>query len=171
MKRKVEVVPFQSSWASAFQQEADWLKAIWREDLLAVHHIGSTSIKGMCAKPIIDIMLVVKDINRADSFNEEMMGIGYEPMGENGIEGRRFFRKGGNERTHHVHVFEEGNQEIERHLLFLDYLREHPQEARAYAELKGRLAADHPKDIDSYIEGKDAFIKAVDEAASRWKRT
>ena len=95
MKRKVEVVPFQSSWASAFQQEADWLKAIWREDLLAVHHIGSTSIKGMCAKPIIDIMLVVKDINRADSFNEEMMGIGYEPMGENGIEGRRFFARAG----------------------------------------------------------------------------
>jgi len=81
----------------------------------------------MAAKPIIDILLVVKSLNNIDNYTKELFQLGYEAKGEYGFVGRRFFQKGGDNRTHHVHVFEEGNPEIERHVLFVEYLKCHPK--------------------------------------------
>lgn len=130
--RKVEVTPYNPQWVAMFEEEASILRTIFGSEISEIHHIGSTSVPGLKAKPIIDIMPVVRDIHRIDAFNGAMIAIGYEPKGENGIIGRRFFQKGGNNRTHHVHVFESGNPEVERHLAFRDYLREHPEEAKPY---------------------------------------
>ncbi len=127
---KIQVVGYNEKWPLLFRQEAEKIKKILGAELIDIHHIGSTSVKNLSAKPIIDIMPVVKDIALVDSYQKEFETLGYEAMGEFGIAGRRYFRKGLEFRTHHVHVFEESNlKDIERHLAVRDYLREHPQDA------------------------------------------
>ncbi|WP_233505429.1 GrpB family protein [Sporosarcina sp. BI001-red] len=137
---------------------------------LEVHHIGSTAVSGLSAKPVIDLLLVVQSISRVDQVNEAMRDIGYEAKGENGIKGRRFFQKGGNARSHHVHVFEEGSPAITRHLLFRDFLRAYPTRAKEYGELKTRLAVQYPFDIYKYIEGKSELIQQIESDAAHWSR-
>lgn len=134
-----------------------------------IHHIGSTSVPGLKAKPIIDIMPVVKHIEKIDSFNDQMAGLGYECMGELGMKGRRYFRKGGDNRTHQVHVFQADNKEdIHRHLAVRDYLRAHSEAAKQYGSLKENLAKQFPKDIAAYMDGKDAFVKQLERMALQW---
>ncbi|WP_025785382.1 GrpB family protein [Sporosarcina sp. D27] len=169
-KRKVEVLPYSSTWLPAFQKEADTLRNIFGSELLEVHHIGSTAVVGLSAKPVIDLLLVVRSISRVDEWNEAMRGIGYEAKGENGIAGRRYFQKGGNARSHHVHVFEEGSPAIVRHLVFRDFLRVHPARALEYGELKTRLAEQYPYDIEKYIEGKSELIRRIECDALQWSR-
>lgn len=166
--RKVEVKPYSEKWKSDFEKEAKKLQVIFDSEVTEIHHIGSTSVIGLAAKPIIDIMPVVKDILQIDSYNAEMARIGYEAKGENGIPGRRYFQKGGNDRTHHVHIYEEGSQEIERHLAFRDFLRIHPSIAKQYGELKVGLAGQFPDDIDAYIEGKADFAAEIERQALDW---
>lgn len=100
-----------------------------------------------------------------------MESLGYEVMGEYGIPGRRYFRKDNREgtRTHHIHAFEAGSAEVERHLAFRDYMIAHPGDAQRYSELKRRLAEKHPQSIDGYMDGKDGFIKEMDRRAAQWR--
>lgn len=166
---RVVVNEHNENWDQKFKEESQKLKDILGDEIVEIHHIGSTSVKGLKAKPIIDIMPIVKDIEKVDSFNEQMGAIGYEGLGENGIKGRRYFRKGGEYRTHQVHVFQTDNHEdIDRHLAVRDYLRTHPEEAKQYGDLKERLAKQFPNDIESYVEGKDAFVKALENRALTW---
>jgi GrpB-like predicted nucleotidyltransferase (UPF0157 family) len=112
---------------------------------------------------------VVNDIKLVDEHNHFMQEIGYEPKGENGITGRRFFLKGGDNRTHHVHIFQAGSSEIERHLAFRDYLREHPKAVQEYGQLKQQLAQQFPYDIESYINGKNHLVLEIERKALEWK--
>ncbi|KNE21816.1 GrpB family protein [Virgibacillus pantothenticus] len=168
--RKVIVTPYQSKWQNLFMQEAKNIAAIFKTELVAMHHIGSTAVPGLAAKPIIDIMPVVSSIEKVDQYIEEMENLGYVALGENGIEGRRYFNKGGNERTHHVHVFEEGDDHIKRHLAFKDYLIAHPSIAKKYGDLKTALAIKYPKQIEAYISEKNDFVKEVEQEALTWYR-
>jgi GrpB-like predicted nucleotidyltransferase (UPF0157 family) len=139
--------------------------------LVAVHHVGSTAVPDIFAKPIIDILVEVQCVGRIDEFNQEMIEQGYLPKGEFGISGRRFFIKGDEERrSHHIHVFQTGDPAIERHLAFRDYMIAHPEEAQAYGCLKQELAREFPHDIDSYMAGKNDFIKEIERKAHTWKR-
>ena len=98
-----------------------------------------------------------------------MEALGYAYMGEFGIPGRRYLRKGGDRRTHQVHIFpREEERQIRRHLAVAAYLRCHPDTARAYGQLKLRLAQQFPRDIDGYCDGKDAFVKEMEQAALLW---
>ncbi len=108
--RKVIVKDYNPNWIGFFKEEANSLHSIFQHVLLDIHHIGSTSIPGLSAKPIIDLMPIVSDIQLVDHFNKEMKNLGYEAMGENGIIGRRYFQKGGDNRTHHVHIYAECHQ-------------------------------------------------------------
>ena len=167
--RRVEVIPYDPAWAETFAREADEIAGVFGPEALAIHHIGSTSIPNLCAKPIVDVLVEVRDIERVDDFNAEMAGRGYQPKGEFGIPGRRFFIKGGDAtRTHHVHVFQAGHPDVERHLNFRDYLIEHPAEARAYGRLKEELAQRFPEDIEGSMAGKDRLIKEMDRKAAAW---
>ncbi|HIS03446.1 MAG TPA: GrpB family protein [Candidatus Pullichristensenella avicola] len=169
--RKIVVVAYRPEWSEAFRAEAARIAAVLGENLVAIHHIGSTSVPGLCAKPIIDILPVVRDIEVVDKCNAAFIALGYTPMGEFGIRGRRYFHKGGDERTHHVHVFAAENREaIERHLAVPAYLRAHPDEARAYGELKKALAARFPLDWEGYCDGKDEYVRALEMRALRWYR-
>src|SRR5690348_1321198 len=102
--RIMEVVPHNPLWKNQFYSEANRIINIMKDEIVDVHHIGSTSIPGIYAKPIIDILVEVKEINKIDDYNEEMKELGYIARGELGIPGRRYFIKGMHERTHHVHI-------------------------------------------------------------------
>ena len=166
MSQQVRVVAYDARWADEFRKESEKIKEILGGECVAVHHIGSTAVEGLQAKPIVDIMPVVKDIGKIDALYPEFEALGYECMGEFGIAGRRYFRKGGDERTHQVHIFEESNRaDIGRHLAVRNYLRTHAEERRAYGELKEALARKFPRDIEKYCDGQERFVRALEQRA------
>lgn len=168
MSRTVEVVPHNPNWATQFEAEANRIRAIFGDELVAIHHIGSTAIPGIRAKPIIDLLVEVSDIEKVEAFNEPMIALGYEPMGEFGIAGRRYFQKGGDARTHHVHAYQAGHPEIARHIHFRDYVRAHPDDAQAYSQLKEQLAQQYRAEPLSYTEAKSDFVREIDRKAEGW---
>ncbi len=160
------VEPYHPSWGQKYEEEAVLIKEILKYILVDIHHIGSTAVPGLAAKPVIDIMPVVTDIKAVDKYNKEFEKLGYECMGEYGIHGRRYYRKGGDERTHQIHIFESGNHvDIDRHLAVRDYLRTHQEVVAEYGELKKALAEKYPEDIESYCNGKDDFLKRLEQKA------
>jgi GrpB-like predicted nucleotidyltransferase (UPF0157 family) len=169
--RKVEVVPHNPKWQEAFEVESKSVANALGENVVAVHHIGSTAISSIYAKPVIDLLVEVKDIIKVDGQSSAMESLGYEVMGEFGIPGRRFFRKDNQEnvRTHHIHTFEIASAQVERHLAFRDYMLAHSEDAQKYSELKRELARKHPQNIDRYMDGKDGFIKEMDKKAAQWR--
>jgi GrpB-like predicted nucleotidyltransferase (UPF0157 family) len=169
MVRKIIVVPHDPIWPIRFRQEADWLSSILGKEIVAIHHFGSTSIPDIYAKPIIDILVEIRDIDQIDAANERMVQQGYTPMGEFGIPGRRFFFKGSDDhRSHHIHFYLAGHPEVKRHLDFRDYILAHPEDAEAYSQLKIALAQRFPEDIAGYNAGKDQFVKGIDRKAKVW---
>lgn len=170
--RNIYVVPYDPTWVGNYEAEAAALGKLFGDNLIDIHHIGSTSIPNMTAKPIIDMLPIVHDITAVDELNAAMIDRGYEPRGENGIVGRRFFSKGGdNHRTHHIHAFEPDSVEVTKHLDFRDYLRTHPDDAQAYADLKIQVAEDNPHDIWGYMDGKHAFIQEIIAKAQVWRNS
>jgi Uncharacterized conserved protein len=167
---KVEIVPYDRKWREAFEAESKLVAASLGGNTFSIHHIGSTSIPNIYAKPVIDILVEVIDIQDVDLYTTEMSTLGYEVMGEFGIPDRRYFRKD-NEigiRTHQIHAFQKGCVQITRHLAFRDYMIAHPEEAEKYSELKRKLVELYAGDPESYIDGKDAFIQEIDRRAAQW---
>jgi GrpB-like predicted nucleotidyltransferase (UPF0157 family) len=169
--QRVLVVPYDPAWPALFARESPAVARALGDVLLAIHHMGSTAIPGIDAKPVIDMLAVVSSISGVDGRSTAMEALGYEVMGEFGIPGRRYFRKddAAGKRTHQVHAFQAGSPHIERHLAFRDFLRAHGAYAEEHAVLKCRLAKLHPNDIAAYTDGKDAFIKEVDAKAAAWR--
>lgn len=164
----VKVVPYNPDWPNKFEQEAIQLKAILRAELQHIHHIGSTAVPGLLAKPIIDMMLEVKELNQLDAKNTEMENLGYEVMGAYGIPGRRYFRKGGNHRTHQIHAFASGDPNLKRHMAFRDYLIAHQAIADAYGTLKLEIANRCNNDMEQYCDEKDPFVQLHEAKALKW---
>jgi GrpB-like predicted nucleotidyltransferase (UPF0157 family) len=171
MPRKVAVDPHNPRWAEMFAAESTLVAQALGPNMVAVHHIGSTAIPTIHAKPIIDMLVEVSDLGAVDARNPAIEALGYEPRGEFGIPGRRFFRKDDQAgiRTHHIHAFAAGDPQVKRHLAFRDFLLANPHWARQYSELKRKLADANPDDIERYMDGKDAFIKEVDRMAKAWR--
>ncbi|MDZ4616963.1 GrpB family protein [Bacillus cereus] len=168
--RKIVVVLHENHWSEKFQMEAKRLKSAMPETV-KIYHIGSTSVPGLAAKPIIDMIMEVENIERVDGWNERFIELGYIVKGENGISRRRYFIHGTEEkRSYHLHVFEKGNPEIVRHLAFRDYMMAHCEEAEAYATLKKELAEKYTYDGALYTEGKNEFVRNVDEKAKEWRK-
>ena len=169
MPQHITVVSDDPVWNLKFKDEKQKIEAILKNDCFGVFHIGSTSVKNLDAKPIIDILVVVRDLSLVDAKQTEFENLGYEYLGEFGIKGRRYLRKGGDERTHQIHVFKHDNlDEIIRHLAFRDYLRTHKDVCTEYAKLKKDLADKFPYDINGYCDGKDNFVKEHEQKALAW---
>ena len=163
------VTEYNENWVQLFKIEATKIQEIFKDEIVEIHHIGSTAVPGLKAKPIIDIMPIVQNIEIVDTFNEKLIEIGYEALGELGIKGRRYFRKGGENRTHQIHIYQIDNDiEIERHLAVRDYLKSHKKDVIEYGNLKERLANEFPKDIEGYSIGKDDFVKNLERRAIEW---
>lgn len=171
MGRKIEVVSSKPEWPQRFQQEKKQLQKIFQNHCLAIHHIGSTAIKGIKAKPTIDILIEVPQLTAISSLNETMNRSGYEFFGETGIEGGLFFVKGGAVHAVHVHILQAGHPEIQRHLVFKEYLNVHPTIAQQYSQLKEELAEKFPTDPQAYCEGKTSLIATIDQQAWHWSTT
>jgi GrpB-like predicted nucleotidyltransferase (UPF0157 family) len=175
MGRIIEVVDYDPNWIKAFEDEAAALSHIFSRRLLEIHHVGSTSVPNLPAKPIIDILVVLDDTSDIDLFNPSMEALGYRARGEcleaeiPGIPGRFYFSKDTNGvRSHHAHVCAKGHREIFDKLAFREYLRVHGDVAASYGNLKQRAAVDHRFDNIGYMNAKDNFVKSVLLDARRW---
>lgn len=168
--RVIKVIEYQNIWDQKFKEEHNLLlKTLGNLDII-IQHIGSTSIPGLAAKPIIDILLETEDINFLDAYSEVLYKIGYQALGEFGLDGRRFYQKGGDNRTHHIHAFNHGSFHIERHAAFRDYLKTHLKIANEYGALKKAAALSCQNDINIYSQKKAEFIEKHEKLALLWKR-
>jgi GrpB-like predicted nucleotidyltransferase (UPF0157 family) len=167
---KVQVVSYDLAWKAKFEAEADRIARELSSRGVLIHHVGSTSVPGICAKPIIDMLVEIGDLSELDEKRGTMERMGYEALGEFGIPGRRYFRKNNESeiRVFHVHAFQANNPEIERHLAFRDYMIAHPTEAERYGELKRALARAYPEDMEAYMDGKDSYIEEQQAKALAW---
>ena len=156
----VRLVPYAAEWVQLFEVEKTALQLVLGAYVLDIQHVGSTAIPGMLAKPIIDIAIAVTDFEQARVCIPLMEGLGYEYRGEQGIPRRHMFAKG-NPRTFHVHMLESESLEWQNRLLFRDYLCQHPDAAREYAQLKLQLATQYPQDRVAYTDGKASFIQQL----------
>ena len=144
-RRKVELVPHDPAWAAQAAAESARLAEAIGKTLIRIEHVGSTSIPGILAKPTIDLMPIVKSLSELDARQAPVEALGYVWRGEFGIPGRRYcIREEQGRRLFHVHCHQTGHAEIARTLDFRDFLRAHPEEARAYEALKRTAAAAHP---------------------------
>jgi GrpB-like predicted nucleotidyltransferase (UPF0157 family) len=137
---------------------------------VAVHHIGSTSVPGMAAKPIIDLMPLVRDLTPLDRERERLEALGYGWHGAFGMPGRRYCTLDdvSGARVVQLHCFRAGSSQARRHLAFREYLRAHPQVARAYATEKRRARDLHPDNSHAYGNEKSAWIATAEAAALAW---
>ncbi|MDF2836571.1 MAG: Ankyrin [Paenibacillus sp.] len=164
---KIRLSEYNEDWKKLYQEEADFLKAIFKEEIVRFEHFGSTSVPGLKAKPVIDMIAIVKDIRQIDSFNDTMTALGYDVAGDWGIPGRRLFRKGGENRTHHIHFYQTDNPQIERHLIVRDYLRKHPEEVVRYGRFKEELAERFER-TNEYSPAKKTFVAELERLALEW---
>ena len=173
MADKIEIVDYDASWPRLFEEERARLESLLPADeIIAIEHAGSTAIPGLAAKPIIDIFVAVRSIEIAQAtLVEPIEATGYVYWAENPDRSRMFFVKGmppyGTRRTHHIHVLEPMNDAWQRVLVFRDHLREHPDEAERYHQLKRELAQRYRSDREAYTRAKDSYVLAVVEKARK----
>jgi GrpB-like predicted nucleotidyltransferase (UPF0157 family) len=167
---QVELCPHDPRWAHLATEEARRLADALGDNLIDVQHIGSTAIPGIKAKPTIDLMPRVRTLSALDAQADAITALGYRWRGEFGIPGRRYFSRNhaDGRRAFNVHAFQYDCAEIDRHLAFRDYLRAHPEDARAYEAEKERAAALHPDDVLAYNDAKSDWIKACEQRALAW---
>jgi GrpB-like predicted nucleotidyltransferase (UPF0157 family) len=168
----VELLPHSPEWAERARAEGARLQAALAKALVAAHHIGSTSIPGIAAKPIVDLIPEVTSLEALDAAKERVMALGFEWWGEYGIASRRYctLTDASGKRTVQLHCFATGSPHIARHLAFRDYMRRHPDRAREYEAEKIRARDLHPTDSHAYTDTKSAWIAAVEaEALAEWR--
>jgi GrpB-like predicted nucleotidyltransferase (UPF0157 family) len=164
----VEVVDYDPSWPRSYAEERDRIAAALGDTVTAIEHVGGTAVPGVPAKPVVDIMVGVADIERAGQAVAGLINLGYQyvPELESELPERRYFRRG-NPESHHIHMVAVDSDFWEEHLLFRDYLRSHPQAAEEYGKLKRGLAGRFRLDRAAYRAGKLPFIDTVVAAARR----
>jgi GrpB-like predicted nucleotidyltransferase (UPF0157 family) len=159
----VVVLPYDAQWEQAFARIKDEIQEALGPLAIRIEHVGSTSVRGLSAKPIIDIDVVIKDYSVFDAVAAALEEIGYHHEGNLGIAMREAFRYDGKEhlQKHHLYVCPQDSPELKRHVSFRDYLRSHPEAVRAYSRIKEEGAALYPNDIEQYIQHKSPFIEKI----------
>jgi len=170
----VEIVDYDTRWPGLFKAEEARVVEATRPYVLAVEHVGSTAVPGLAAKATIDIMIGLCRLSDAPVCVERLVALGYTyfPEFERDLPERRYFsRPSVDGADYHLHAVEVGSGFWERHLLFRDWLRSHPEQASAYADLKRQLAKTHSNDRAAYTEAKTEFIRGVEQKArAEWAR-
>ena len=166
--RIIELEVYNENWIANFEKESVILKNLLSSNVVQVNHIGSTAIRGIKAKPVIDILLEVISISKIDDQVAKFEKIGYVGLGENGMHGRRFFYKGKEKRSHHIHIYEVGNKEIAKHKLFVEYMNYHKNHMVEYEKLKTILFLKYQGNPEKYCAGKGEYISGINELAKKW---
>ena len=163
MKKHVVVEPYNKEWKSDFIAIRDELDAVLKDIVLKIEHVGSTSVEGLSAKPVVDIDVVIKDTTVLPDVISALQTIGYFHEGDLGIPGREAFKYEGKEhlRKHHLYVCSQDSEELKRHITFRDYLRSNPDAVEEYSKIKEEAANLYPWDIDKYIEHKSPVIEMI----------
>lgn len=165
---KITISDYSPTWLQMFAEEKMRLQKILLVSAV-VEHIGSTSVSGLAAKPIIDIMVGLADFAQADALVPSVQSLGYEYVSKFEVEMpfRRYFRKDkATVRTHQIHMVALDSEFWRRHLAFRDYLKAHPSIAAEYAALKRKLAEQEWTDVNDYADAKTKFIQSIEARAS-----
>ena len=162
----VEIVEYDPEWPRVFKREAEAILEECRPCITEVHHIGSTSVSGLAAKPVLDMMPVAATPGDGAKAVPNMTMLGYLYRGENGLPGRFYFDRVVDGRTvAHVHMFPARHPDVRKHLVFRDYLRAHPDAAQDYEQLKRSLASKYRDDRRTYTDAKAEFINMIIDTA------
>ena len=164
----IVVAPYDPAWHVLFRAQAADLRAALGDVALRIDHIGSTSVPGLAAKPIVDVQISVADFEPLDAYRRPLERLGYVFRAENPERTKRYFRESPGQRRTHIHVRRAGSFSEQLALLFRDYVRAHSAEADAYAALKRELAESHRHDRQAYTEAKQPFIWEVIARADAW---
>ena len=161
--KHVVVLPYDEQWKQDFFMIKGELTAALGHLAIRIEHVGSTSVEGLSAKPIIDIDVVIKDYTVFEEVVSALEAIGYRHEGNLGIAGREAFKYDGKDhlRKHHLYVCPENSPELKRHIAFRDYLRTNSDAVREYSHIKEEGAKLYPYDIERYIEHKSPFIEEI----------
>lgn len=161
--KHIAVLPYDKQWARDFLQIKEELQDALGNLALRIEHVGSTSVEGLSAKPIIDIDVVIKDYSVFDDVISALDAIGYQHEGNLGIEDREAFRYDDKAhlQKHHLYVCPQDSKELTRHIAFRDYLRSDLDAVREYSRIKEEGVALFPYDIEKYIKHKSAFIEKI----------
>lgn len=158
--RKVVVAPYDSAWASSFEEIKSEIMAAVAALAVGIEHVGSTAVCGLSAKPIIDIDVIIPDVSVFDAVAEKLAAIGYIHEGDLGIAGRDAFRYTDKPhlQQHHLYVCPQQSEELRHHITFRDFLRSNPEAVRKYSAVKEKAAKLFPDDIEKYIAYKSHCI-------------
>ena len=161
--KKVIVVPYDKAWKSAFEEIKKEIERVIGDLIIGIEHVGSTSVEGLSAKPIIDIDVVIKDYSVFATVVQKLETIGYIHEGDLGIKDREAFKYTDKPHLmmHHLYVCPQYSEELHRHITFRDFLRSNPEAVRKYSLIKEKAAELFPNDIDGYIEYKSPCIKEL----------
>ena len=161
--KHVVVLPYDERWKQDFQAIKNEIQDALGQLALAIEHVGSTSVKGLSAKPIIDIDVIIEDSSLLGSIISSLAAIGYHHEGDLGIAGREAFKYEGKDhlQKHHLYVCPKDSVELKRQIAFRNYLRSHPEAVREYSQIKEEGARIYPNDIEKYIEHKTSFIEKI----------
>jgi GrpB-like predicted nucleotidyltransferase (UPF0157 family) len=157
----VRIVEPDPRWPSLYEQLRDRAVAALGDLVVRVEHVGSTSVPGLGAKPVIDLDVVIRSRDDLPEAIRRLAAYGWEHIGDLGITGREAFSRPPGLPTANLYVCAEDSDELRRHCAFRDYLRAHPDEAAAYERLKRELAARFSDDVDSYAEAKSEFVQRI----------
>ncbi len=162
----VIVVPYDEAWKSAFEEIKKEIEGAIGDLIIAVEHIGSTSVEGLSAKPCIDIDVIIKDYAIFDAVVSKLEAIGYIHEGNLGIKDREAFKYSDKPylQKHHLYVCPQYSEELYRHITFRDFLRSNPEAVKKYGSTKETAAQLFPDDIDKYIQYKSPCIEELYEA-------
>ena len=161
--KKVIVLPYDVAWESAFEAIRAEIQTALGDLMLGIEHVGSTSVKGMSAKPCIDIDVVIRDYSVFDAVVQKLDAIGYIHEGDLGIKDREAFKYANKPHlmTHHLYVCPRDSEELHRHIAFRDFLRKNPEAVKKYSRVKETAAQLFPDSIDQYIEYKSPCIEEL----------
>ena len=161
--KKVIVLPYDAAWESAFEAIRAEIQTALGDLMLVIEHVGSTSVKGMSAKPCIDIDVVIRDYSVFDAVVQKLDAIGYIHEGDLGIQDREVFKYADKPHlmTHHLYVCPRDSEELHRHIVFRDFLRKNPEAVKKYSRVKETAAQLFPDSRDQYIEYKSPCIEEL----------
>lgn len=157
------VLTYDKNWANEFQKIKKELMEVLNSEIVAIEHVGSTSVEGLSAKPIIDIDIVIDSYDNFKTVVDRLRQIGYKHEGDLGIKDREAFEYIGKEHlmVHHIYVCPKNSQELKRHIIFRDYLRQNPKAVKKYSKVKEQGARLFPNDRIKYMEYKNSCIKEL----------
>ncbi|MDF2548510.1 MAG: hypothetical protein K0R93_3408 [Anaerosolibacter sp.] len=161
--KRVIVIPYDPKWKDEFQKIKVYLEKALENSIVTIEHVGSTSVEGLSAKPIIDIDIIIEGYHKFEDVKSRLKNLGYCHEGDLGIKDREAFSYTEKHEcmTHHLYVCPQDSNELKRHVVFRDYLRTHKEDREKYSAIKLHAATEHPTDIDRYMESKNPCIAEI----------